>query len=73
MEGQGTNLAIKRTGSLSSPGIMYPQGRHPVCTSLCLFYLSVSVSLFMSPIALSLFFSSVCLLSCVFLISFFFF
>lgn len=30
MEGQGTNLAIKRTGSLSSPGIMYPQGRHPV-------------------------------------------
>ncbi|KAF3834842.1 hypothetical protein F7725_027400 [Dissostichus mawsoni] len=30
VEGQGTNLAIKRTGSLPSPGIMYPQGRHPV-------------------------------------------
>lgn len=49
MEGQGTNLAIKRTGSLSSPGIMYPQGRHPVSTSLCLFLLSVLLfSVFLS-------------------------
>lgn len=58
VEGQGTNLAIKRTGSLSSPGIMYPQGRHPVSTSLCLFRLTVclflSVSLSMLSIISSL-------------------
>ena len=50
-EGQVTNLAIKRTGSLSSPGIMYPQGRHPVSTPQCL---STSLSHFLSLSALSL-------------------
>ena len=56
MEGQGTNLAIKRTGSLSSPGIMYPQGRHPVSTSLCLFLLSDSFSVCLSTLSLCRFY-----------------